>query len=241
MLYPTIIDNFTTLLRAGAFGITDTPLQPMSTFKWNRLEEIAVRLGIFGYIAAGAKVLSADPAMPKSFNKEESEEVYSCADAHFNNRFKQRRYERICDSEPHDIAPSMETLHLLKLHVTISDDIIASSLPIAGIISVGRYLRNDGHKVDYIKLENWLTRLGIVQTSSLIASLLIELFGFEEDEFPYIKRFYKSPLKHYHQLLNHALSNNTNFSALSKLNIAMSESISYQFGKFSSRILNVEE
>lgn len=239
-LFPTIEDNFRILLRAGAFEIKDEALQPMSNFKWNRLEEVATRLGVIGYIASGARCLAADPALP-DWKRDEAEEVYSASRAHMFNKYKARAYEAIVDGEPHDIAPALDTLRLLRLIVAIANDIVTDSLPLVGVIALGRMLREEGDRMDYVKLEGWLKRLGVVQIASLQASLLVELFGFTPDEFPYVHRFYGSPLKHYRHLLRSALENKTQFSSVSRMNVAMSETISYHIGNFTSRIQNVEE
>ena len=67
-MFPTIQENFTILLRAGAFGIVDEPLKPMSSFKWNKLISTAKKLGICGYIVAGAQLLKDDPCLHPDVN-----------------------------------------------------------------------------------------------------------------------------------------------------------------------------
>lgn len=240
-IHPTIKQNFTTLLRAGAFGITSEPLEITSTFKWSRLEEIAARLGVTGYIASGARLLNTANILPTDFNTTEPEEVFSEGNARLFSILKQKRFEKICDSEPHDIAPSMETLYLLRLIVSISNEIVTSTLPLSGIITLGRYLRNDGHKVDFVKLETWIRQLGIVQLASLQSALLVELFDFDANEFPYIHKKYANAIKHYDSLFNRSLKNNTEFSTSSRMNIAMVETFGYHLGRFSTRITNIEE
>lgn len=240
-LFPTIKDNFTTLLRAGAFGIRDRKLDVMSNFKWSRIEDIALQLRVPGCIANGVKLLEDDGITPQNFMQNYSEISYSSANAHLCNRFKQKAFERICDEEPHDMAASMETLALLRLIVSIGNDIVETALPLPGIITLGRFLRNDGDKVDFVKLENWIKKLGIMQLASLQASLLIELFDFEKDEFPYIKRFYSNAIKHYNHLLENAISGKLAFASSSKLNIAMLETSSLHFGNFCRKITDVQE
>lgn len=239
-LFPTIEDNFRTLLRAGAFEITDEALQPMSNFKWNRLEEVAVRLGVVGYMTKGARLLADDPAMIE-WSRDDAEEVYSYSGARMFNKYKARRFEAIIDGEPHDISPAFDTLRLLRLIVAIANDVVTGALPLVGIITLGKMLREDGDRMDYVKLEGWLRQLGVVQVASLEASLLVELFGFTRDEFPYVHRFYGSPLKHYRHLLRSALENDTDFSSMSRMNVAMLETLSYHVGRITSRIKNVEE
>lgn len=240
-IHPIIIQNFNTLLRAGAFSITDTKIEPMSTFKWNRLEEIAVRLGISGYISTGIKALADDPNVPKGILENDIEETFSAEGAMMFNRFKAKRFEQIIEQEPHDASSSMETLHLLKLIVAISDDIIVSSLNLAGIITLGRYLRTDGDKVDFVKLEQWLRRLGIKQLAALQAGILIEVFSFEADEFPFLRKRYANARKHYYHLIDSSLNGSTDFSTASRLNVALIETASRHLGNFTTRITDIEE
>lgn len=241
MLFPTIQDNFTTLLRAGAFPQEEFELEPMSTFKWQRLEDIAVRLGIAGYVSEGVKHYKGTTPLPPNFMTHHIEEVYSASEAQFYGYFKQRRYERICDEEPRDANASFETLRLLQLILAISRDIFSSSLPLHGIIKLGRYLRSEGHKVDYVKLESWIRRLGIVRMASLQAGLLIEVFGFEPIEFPYVRRPYTHAIKHYHHLIQNAIGNKTGFSSLTRLNLSASETLSRRFSGFTTKITEIEE
>lgn len=241
-LNPTIKQNFLTILRAGAFGITDSSIEPMSTFKWSRLEDVGVRLGVAGYVYTGASLLAPDDIyLPADAISEEIEEVYSSSDAHFFNIFKQHRLDHICDQEPHSVTASIITLELLRLIITIGNDIVTSSLPLCGIITLGRFLRKDGDKVDFVKLEEWISRLGIKEIASLEASVLIEVFSFEEEEFPYLQRFYKNATKHYDHLVDNILNGKTTFSSTSRMNIAMLETISYHWGHFTNRITDIEE
>lgn len=241
MMYPVICQNFTTLLRAGAFDILGAELMHMSNYKWHKIEAVAKKLNIIGYISAGARKYQQSPILPSFMLSDAQEEKYSIDNAFMFNRFKEKRYERICDDERHDISPSAETTQLLQLIISVHDDIIASRLPLNGIIALGRMLRNDGDKVDYIKLETWLKRLGITQTASLQASMLIELFDFEKDEFPYINKFYNNAITHYYNLIENVLDGKASFNYVSKLNVAMLETLSYHLGNFTSRITDIEE
>lgn len=241
MIYPIVRQNFTTLFRAGAFNLCDGEIVPMSNYKWHKIEAVAKELDVMGYISAGAARYKHSPALPSFMMAESKVEKYDCSDGILFNRFKEKRYERICEAEHHDIAPSAETLHLLQLIIAIHDDVVTSQLPLNGIITLGRLLRDEGDKVDYIKLENWIKRLGIAQSASLQASMLIELFDFEKDEFPYINKFYTNAAKHYNDLIENVLDDKAEFSAISRMNIALIETASYHLGKFTSKITNVEE
>ena len=65
---------------------------------------------------------------------------------------------------------------------------IAGRTRIDGIIEIGHFLRTKGDKVDFIKIEQWLHKLGIYNIAQLHASILVELFGFTPDEVPFLHR-----------------------------------------------------
>ena len=50
---------------------------------------------------------------------------------------------------------------------------------------MGLYLRQQGHRVDFVKFETWVKQLRIYGMVSLLSSLLIQLFSFDPDELPF--------------------------------------------------------
>lgn len=242
ILYNTIQNNFTTLLRAGTFNITGTQLQPMSLYKWRRLLLTASRLGVSGYIANGIRVLNDDPMLPKEIAFEAEEVNYDISKARMYNLFTQKKFTRILDDERHSIDTSIEAIELLRLIVANADEIITSDISLPGIIAIGKYLRTKGDKVDFVKITEWLNRIGIKQITSLLASTLIELFDFEEEEIEFIKRRYYNPLVHYDRILTAAINDRTHsFKSSSRMNVALLETTSYHLGLFISKIRNIEE
>lgn len=242
ILYNTIQNNFTTLLRAGTFNITGTQLQPMSLYKWRRLLLTASRLGVSGYIANGIQILMHDPMLPKEIAFEAEEENYDISKARMYNFFTQKKFLKIQDDERHSIDTSIEAVELLRLFVANADEIITSDINLAGIIAVGKYLREKGDKVDFVKLTEWLHKIGIKQIASLIASILIELFDFEEEEIEFVKHRYANPLVHYDNLLASTINGNEHkFKSASRINVALVETTSYHLGQFISKIRDIEE
>lgn len=238
---PVIEHNLTTLLRAGAFNINGTQLQPMSTFKWNKLQSIASKIGVAGTVSYGAKILENDKNISSIIKTSIKEEDYNCSDATMYNFITNKRFLKIQDDELHAMDTSIETLDLLKLLVANANDIITHNMSLNGIIAVGRYLREKGNRVDFVKLNDWIHHLGILQMSSFIASVLIELFDFEPLELEFMKRRYYNPLTHYYNLVRNADSQNCHFKTISRLNLALIETTSYHLGKIKSNIVDIEE
>ena len=240
-MFPTIEDNFTTLLRAGAFEITGTRLLPMSDFKWRRLLDAATELGVTGVISSGARVMADDPNLPVWIDKNKREERFDTTNAHLFNFLKNSHFHSIIEEERHSIDTSTETLEFLKLLIANSDEIVSDDMKLIGIISVGHYLRNKGNRIDFIKLNNWIERLNIKQLASFQASILIDLFDFEPNELDFFKQKYINSMKHYNAILHSVLREKHRFKYISRLNIALVETASLHIGRITSYFLNVEE
>ncbi|MCQ2220371.1 MAG: hypothetical protein MJZ12_03195 [Prevotella sp.] len=214
----------------------------MSLYKWRRLLLTASRLGVSGYIANGIQVLIDDPMLPKEIAFEAKDENYDISKARMYNIFTQKKFLKIQDNERHSIDTSIETVELLRLIVANADEIITSDISLPGIISIGKYLRTKGDKVDFVKMTEWLHKIGIKQIASLLASILIELFDFEEDEIEFLKRRYVNPLVHYDNLLISAINGTGHkFRSASRINVALVETTSYHLGQFISKIRDIEE
>lgn len=111
---------------------------------------------------------------------------------HFSNKFQEQRRVKIFQDERHAIDTSIETLALLNLFVYNVAQIEQSGISITGVINVGKYLREKGHNVDYVKLDKWIANLRINKVVSMISSMLIDAFGFSSIEIPYIYKKQKA-------------------------------------------------
>lgn len=161
-----IFDNLFIMLRRNAFGSKEET-KPMSQWKWQQVERL----------------------MKKA---EEEAEPYSCAETyHFVSQFQEKKRETIWKEEPHTIDTSTETLEFLNLIIYNIDHIERLGISIPGIILVGQYLRRKGDRVDFVKLDNWIKKLHIRRMTSLIGSLLMDIFDFEADELPFLYKKYK--------------------------------------------------
>ena len=143
-------------LRSENFG-TDEELEPMTTFKMQKIAQMM-------------KNLSDIPE----------------GEVRMNNSFLNRRLTKIQDDERHAIDTSIETVYLLRIIVGNVNSILKSGINLKGIIQLGNYLRTKGDKVDFVKLEKWLTKLRIQRIAQLEGSVLITFFDFEQDEIPFV-------------------------------------------------------
>lgn len=149
--------NLFTKLRSENFG-TQEELEAMTTFKKKKIAQ-----------------------MMKNLNNVPSGEVL------MHNSFLNRRLTKIQKEEPHVIDTSMETVYLLRLIVSNANAMLSGGISIRGIIQLGQYLRTRGDKVDFVKLDNWLTKLHLQRMAQLEGSVLITFFSFEQDEIPFVK------------------------------------------------------
>ncbi len=101
--------------------------------------------------------------------------------------FLNKRLIKIQQDEPHTIDTSMETIYLLRLIVSNVNAMYSGGISLRGIIQLGQYLRTRGDKVDFVKLDTWLTKLHIQRMAQLEGSVLIQFFNFEQDEIPFVK------------------------------------------------------
>lgn len=149
--------NLFTKLCSENFG-TKEELEAMTTFKKKKIAQ-----------------------MMKNLNNVPSGEVL------MHNSFLNRRLTKIQKEEPHVIDTSMETIYLLRLIVSNANAMLSGGISIRGIIQLGLYLRTRGDKVDFVKLDNWLTKLHLQRMAQLEGSVLITFFNFEQDEIPFVK------------------------------------------------------
>lgn len=149
--------NLFTKLRSENFG-TQEELEAMTTFKKKKIAQ-----------------------MMKNLNNVPSGEVL------MHNSFLNRRLTKIQKEEPHVIDTSMETVYLLRLIVSNANAMLSGGISIRGIIQLGQYLRTRGDKVDFVKLDNWLTKLHLQRMAQLEGSVLITFFNFEQDKIPFVK------------------------------------------------------
>lgn len=207
--------NFLRLLRLGAFGENEV-IEPMSKFKWEVIFHIANIHNVVGVIFDGiAKNKENEALIPQDiilkYKKILDEEGYGIKaqatgsrpsvqlpDAglsHMCNGFLNARLKRIRENEPQSADASVETLNMLDIIVQATECTMTYGLSFATILRIGIYLRVDGDKIDFVKLENWLRKLNLTRMAQLEGSILIDIFGLEMDEIPFVNKMEPSAHK----------------------------------------------
>lgn len=196
--------NFLKLLRAGAFGEADT-IESMSKFKWEIIFHVANIHNVVGIIFNGItgnkeyeNVIPQD-VISKYRNGLYGESTDAATSvqqnllrlpdaglSHMCNRILNARLQKIRENEPLSEDASIETLNMLDILVQATECTMTYGLSFSYILRIGIFLRNDGDKVDFIKLEKWLRRLKIARMAQLEGSILIEVLGFDPDEIPFV-------------------------------------------------------
>ena len=215
--------NFLRLLRLGVFGENEV-IEPMSKFKWEVIFHIANIHNVVGVIFDGiAKNKENEALIPQDiilkYKKILDEEGYGIKSqttgsrpsvqlpdaglSHMCNGFLNARLKRIRENEPQSADASVETLNMLDIIVQATECTMTYGLSFATILRIGIYLRVDGDKIDFVKLENWLHKLNLTRMAQLEGSILIDIFGFEMDEIPFVNKMEPSA----HKIAIEALEN----------------------------------
>lgn len=196
--------NFFKLIRSGAFNDKST-IEAMSSFKWRRLYEIVMFQNVLDYFVRGvnnnandknlnlpAKLIDEIQAKldlqdEKQSSRQEDDKIIG-DDAELSNKWLNKRYHKIIYNEMHSIDTSTETLRMLQLIVFNTNAMLNRGINLDAIIRLGQFLRNKGDKVDFLKLEKWLSALHLQRMAQLQGSILIAVFGFEKGEIDFVKK-----------------------------------------------------
>lgn len=186
-----ITRNFFRLLRSGALNEFEA-LEPMSAFKWNRLDqmvraqhvEAAAQKGVRNHqydemMNIPDKLMPQQPAPAPSIN----------AKPQLSNSFLNHRLTEIEHKERHAIDTNVAAIDLLHIIVDTVSSMLNQGIMLNGLIQLGSYLRNKGDQVDFVKLDNWLNKLHLRRMAQLQGCMLMEIFHFEADEIPFVQHF----------------------------------------------------
>lgn len=161
-----IFQNILIKIRNSNFNSKEDSL-PMSPWKWRYMDDLLLKID----------------GMTQYNNKE----IYQ-----FVSKIQEKRRLSIYENERHSIDTSIETLHLLNLIVFNIRQVETNEISIPGIIALGKYLREKGQHVDFVKLEDWIRILNIKKLTSLLASFLVHAFNFEKNEVPFLYSEHKN-------------------------------------------------
>lgn len=190
--------NFFRILSSGAFN-SQSNIEPMSPFKWRRLMQMVDAQQVIPVFVKGINKHSLDEGLrlPDSIiadikarmndNRTLSGKVPE--NVRLSSRLLNHRLKGIIHNELHSIDTSIEALDILKLIVSNSQSMLTRGMDLDGIITLGQYLRTRGDKVDFVKLDAWLSSLMLHPMAELQGNILISVFGFDEDELPFVTKY----------------------------------------------------
>ena len=196
-----LTSNFLNLLRSGAFD-ESKPISIMSEYKWSQVVLLAHYHGVTPFLAKGIEHYHFDDNL--NIPKEQIEQVkehlktspsqglsdlYVASRLHLHNKEMNKQLQHLVSQEYSDPERSYETLQLLAILICNVESILAGRSSLRGLIDLGRYLRQEGDKVDFVKLERWLGQTRMMKMACLQGTLLAEGFGFTKEELPFVSKF----------------------------------------------------
>ena len=206
--------NLFSLLRSGAFQSTED-IEPMSAFKWSRLYQLAVMHNVVPFVYDGIirnknqfflhltekqrkdweKAMSDYRAQEKEQDDLEEDE-YLRPDR-LTNPLLNRRLQDILDDEHSD----MTSRQLLLILLRVVRHLFNEGMPIRQLTELGIFLRKNSQRIDYQTVGKWIERLRLTQMTQLIGEFLIRLFGFSEEDIPFLKERKEKRIDHIAQEL----------------------------------------
>lgn len=190
--------NFFRILSSGAFN-SQSNIEPMSPFKWRRLMQMVDAQQVIPVFVKGINKHSLDEGLrlPDSIiadikarmNDNRTLSAKVPENVRLSSRLLNHRLKGIIHNELHSIDTSIEALDILKLIISNSQSMLTRGMDLDGIITLGQYLRTRGDKVDFVKLDAWLSSLMLHPMAELQGNILISVFGFDEDELPFVTKY----------------------------------------------------
>ena len=260
-----ITRNFFRLLRSGALNEYE-PMEPMSAFKWRRLDQMVHAQHVERAALKGIKNHQFDEMMniPEDLANQTPGNSAHQEEPRLSNHYLNFRLSRIENAERHAIDTNVDALNVLKIIVGNVSSMLNHGTMLSGIIELGSYLRNKGDKVDFVKLDTWLGKLQLRRMAQLQGSMLMSVFNFDQDELPFVRHVEAAANKlvlrsvthsasdtaeewHFRQLSSGFVQNN---SALLRRNLRRSlryityaplETVSNFFNNFARSLQEIEE
>ena len=250
MMNPIILENYITILRAGAFRSKDNEIIPMSLHKWHVLGKMAKEHHVQDFLSDGIKHIkeSHNPDLPDidiiekpEKSAEEVNENFNASKAYLSSNLSKRKWEELREEEMSDIHNiSDETLQLLDIIIMNADYVIDSTVSLEGLLLFGRFIRENKKAIDYTKLNNWLAKTKMVSMAELLGTILIEFFDFSQDELPFMRTSVKSSEKIFTQTLEHTFHKQRT-PLLTCMHLAAFETLCHRFSGIISVVRDVEE
>ncbi len=190
----TVIErNFFRLLRIGVFA-TPEPIEPLSSWKWRRLYQLSLIHGVANYVWQGIETSHNDPfvALISPQLKEKwantiikTEETEEDAQS-LTNPLLDNKLQAIIDQESaKEETPTRVMLLNMVRHTRI---ILNEGVSLLLLIELAQMIRQTGNKIDYDKLQIWISQLHMQPMADLQGTLLITLLGIRQNEIPFMKK-----------------------------------------------------
>ena len=192
------VTNFLHILRSGAFD-ESKPIAMMSPFKWDKLVQLAILHHLIPVFANGLQHYQHDNSMnmpeeqietirqrlkeisPKGFS-----DLYVFSNIQLRSKRLNERLQKIIHDEYASDEKSYETMQIMAIIIVNIENILSGKSYLKGIVDLGRYLRQKGQNVDFVKLDQWLFFTCMTSMANLQGNLLIQGFGFNKNEIPFV-------------------------------------------------------
>jgi hypothetical protein len=114
-------------------------------------------------------------------------DLYEFDKMHLRSKKLNERLSQIIHDEYLSDEKSYETMQIMAIIIANVENILTGRSYLKGIIDLGRYLRQKGHMVDFVKLDHWLSLTGMTSMANLQGSLLITGLGFHKEEVQFVQ------------------------------------------------------
>ena len=248
-----IIENYITLLRAGAFNSKNNEILPMSLHKWRKLSNMAKEHHVQNFLADGmALIKDSDPnnaeKLPElndlgltTYTKYEMVGGFDASKAYLVNSISKRRWEELREEEMNDINNiSDETLQLLDIIIMNADYAIDTQINVEGILFLGRFLQMNKGLINSTKLNHWLAQTKMNTMANMQGTILTEVFDFPQEDIPFLTKPYNKAEDIFMQTLENTFEKHR-ISLFNCLQLATLETIYCRFSGAISIVRDVEE
>jgi hypothetical protein len=188
--------NFYRLIRNGIFGHQEL-IEPMSVFKWSKLFQLAIMHEVVQQVWEGLQhsknqfMLHLTPQQWELWEKtvkeyaekaETEEDVFLRAD-HLTNPVLNHQLQTILDDEHSDVS----TRQLLLTIIHVARHILNEGVPVRQLVELGTCLYQQHEHIDFEMLQRWMKRLRFEQMAQLEGAMLVQMFGFDATDIPFLQ------------------------------------------------------
>ena len=188
--------NFYRLIRNGIFGHQEL-IEPMSVFKWSKLFQLAIMHEVVQQVWEGLQhsknqfMLHLTSQQWELWEKtvkeyaekaETEEDVFLRAD-HLTNPVLNHQLQTILDDEHSDVS----TRQLLLTIIHVARHILNEGVPVRQLVELGTCLYQQHEHIDFEMLQRWMKRLRFEQMAQLEGAMLVQMFGFDAADIPFLQ------------------------------------------------------